>query len=132
MEIEKDEIFEDVSETQYVDPNDVIKQENINTGFSDIPLVDPSGVYTDGTPMYAEDQTGIFNAGSFPKMSIFGNEVGGPRHYLLNQINKYGNADSASEKEAFDILNSLGQADGGYMSNFPNQNMRNTIPDSKR
>ena len=116
-------LFPDVSETKYVDPNDVIKQENINTGFSDIPLVDPSGVYTDGTPMYAEDQTDIFNAGSFPEMNIFGNEVGGPRHHLLNQINKLGNADSASEKKAKAILNSLGQADGGYMSNFPNQNM---------
>ena len=118
-----DEVFEDVSETEYVNPNDVIKQENITTGLSDTPLVDPSGVYTDGTPYYAAEQPDIFDVGSFPKLDIFGNEVGGPRHHLLNQINKYGNTPSASEKESFDILNSLGQADGGYMSNFPNQNM---------
>ena len=105
-----DEVFEDVSETQYVNPSDVINQRNITTGLSDIPL------------NQSEDQTDIFNAGSFPEMNIFGNTIGGPRHHLLNQINKYGNASSASEKEAFDILNSLGQADGGYMSNFPNQN----------
>ena len=49
------DIFEEASETEYVDPNDVINQGNINTGFSDIPLVDPSGVYTDGTPYYARD-----------------------------------------------------------------------------
>jgi hypothetical protein len=105
-----DEVFEDVSETEYVNPNDVINQGNITTGFSETPL------------NQSEDQTDIFNAGSFPEMNIFGKTVGGPRHHLLNQINKYGNASSASEKEAFDILNSLGQADGGYISGFPNQN----------
>tara|TARA_R110000796_G_scaffold138203_1_gene254329 strand:- start:346 stop:1737 length:1392 start_codon:yes stop_codon:yes gene_type:complete len=107
---EQNNVLKGVPEAQYVDPNDIVNQGNITTGFSETPL------------NQSEDQTDIFNAGSFPEMNIFGKTVGGPRHHLLNQINKYGNASSASEKEAFDILNSLGQADGGYISGFPNQN----------
>ena len=89
-----DEIFEDVSETEYVDPNDVIKQENINTGFSDIPLVDPSGVYTDGTPMYPD-------AGELDQDSLD----------ILN----------SNSTEIPDYIR-FGRANGGYMSGFPNQN----------
>ena len=79
-------LFPNVSETKYKKPEDVITQENISTDLL-TPINQPEqiGVYTDGTPMYA-------NVGEF-------------------------------DEDSLDILNSLGQADGGYMSNFPNQKM---------
>ena len=64
----------------------------------------------------------IFDVGSFPKTRIFGEEYSGPRNWLLNTINKWGNAPSATEQESLDILNSLpdvsGQADGGYLEKY--------------
>ena len=90
-----DEVFEDVSETEYVNPNDVINQGNITTGFSDIPLTDPSGVYTDGTPMY--NDTGELDQDSLD---------------ILN----------SNSTEIPDYIR-FGRADGGYMNGFPNQNM---------
>ena len=123
----RDEIFEDVSETEY-DTSGLRRQIDMNTEQGDIFTNNafmgdetfPAGGVGNNTNF---DTGNIFNSGSYPKMNIFGNEVGGPRHHILNQINKYGNASSASEKEYFDILNSLGQANGGYMSSFPHQNM---------
>ena len=89
-----DEIFEDVSETEYVNPNDVINQGNITTGFSNTPLIDPSGVYTDGTPMYPD-------AGELDQDSLD----------ILN----------SNSTEIPDYIR-FGRANGGYMNGFPNQN----------
>ena len=91
-----DEIFEDVSETEYVNPNDVINQENMISPnvFSNTPLIDPSGVYTDGTPMY--NDTGELDQDSLD---------------ILN----------SNSTEIPDYIR-FGRADGGYMNGFPNQN----------
>jgi len=112
----QEDIF-NIGGDQSIDPQDVITQDNIITGFADQPLTQTKEKYTDGTPYYGKT-TNDFNVGSFPAMNIFGTEVKGPRSFALDAINTYGNTPSASEKEAFDILNSLGQADGGYLKQY--------------
>jgi hypothetical protein len=107
----QEDIF-NIGGDQSIDP-----QDNIITGFADQPLTQTKEVYADGTPYYGKT-TNDFNVGSFPAMNIFGTEVKGPRSLALDAINTYGNTLSASEKEAFDILNSLGQADGGYLKQY--------------
>jgi|TARA_R110000868_G_scaffold139525_5_gene354421 hypothetical protein len=91
-----DEVFEDVSETEYVNPNDVINQENMISPnvFSNTPLIDPSGVYTDGTPMY--NDTGELDQDSLDILNSNSTEI---PNYIR-----------------------FGRADGGYMNGFPNQN----------
>jgi hypothetical protein len=113
----KEDIF-NIGGDQSIDPQEVITQQNISTDLlTPINEIEPTGTYADGTPIYG-NIPGSFNAGSFPAMNIFGTEVKGPRNMALDAINKYGNSLSASEKEAFDILNSLGQADGGYLKQY--------------
>ena len=113
----REDIF-NIGGDQSIDPQEVITQQNISTDLlTPINEIEPTGTYADGTPIYGNTPND-FNAGSFPAMNIFGTEVKGPRNMALDAINKYGNSLSASEKEAFDILNSLGQADGGYLKQY--------------
>lgn len=81
-----DEIFEDISETEYVNPNDVINQGNITTGFSNTPLIDPSGVYPDEGEL-DQDSLDILNSNSteIPNYIRFGRANGGYMSGFPNQ-----------------------------------------------